>query len=61
LREFARPHNRPAAQLLTPAAEVALLTCDWPGNVRELRNVLERASIVCEGESIDAEHLSLNR
>jgi DNA-binding NtrC family response regulator len=27
--------------------------------VRELRNVLERAAIVCEGPSIDAEHLSL--
>jgi two-component system NtrC family response regulator len=44
---------------LTPSAEETLLAYHWPGNVREFRNVLERASIVCEGPSIDAEHLSL--
>ncbi len=30
---------------------------DWPGNVRELRNVLERASIICNGSQILPEHL----
>ncbi len=29
----------------------------WPGNVRELRNVLERATLLCEGPEIDLEHL----
>lgn len=29
----------------------------WPGNVRELENVLERATIVCNGEIIKTEHL----
>src|SRR5690606_7528676 len=29
----------------------------WPGNVRELRNVIERATIVTDGEFIDAKHL----
>ncbi len=32
---------------------------DWPGNVRELHNALERAVIVCDGELITAEQLSL--
>jgi len=32
----------------------------WPGNVRELRNVLERAAILCEEGTIEAQHLSLN-
>jgi two-component system response regulator HydG len=32
---------------------------DWPGNVRELHNALERAVILCDGELITAEHLSL--
>ena len=32
----------------------------WPGNVRELRNVLERASILCDGGMITAGHLSLH-
>jgi two-component system response regulator AtoC len=30
---------------------------DWPGNVRELRNVLERAVILCRGDSITVEDL----
>lgn len=29
----------------------------WPGNVRELENCLERASILCEGDLIQVEHL----
>jgi DNA-binding NtrC family response regulator len=37
----------------------ALLHHDWPGNVRELRNVLERATILCEGEAIRPEDLAL--
>jgi transcriptional regulator with PAS, ATPase and Fis domain len=54
LREF-----RGATAELTPEASEALRRHDWPGNVRELRNVLERAAIVCEGQFIDIEHLSL--
>ena len=30
---------------------------DWPGNVRELRNVIERATILAEGEYIEPKHL----
>jgi DNA-binding NtrC family response regulator len=29
----------------------------WPGNVRELRNVIERATILAEGEFIEPRHL----
>jgi transcriptional regulator with PAS, ATPase and Fis domain len=57
LTEIAQANDRHVH--LTPSAEETLLAYHWPGNVRELRNVLERASIVCEGPSIDAEHLSL--
>jgi len=58
LREFADVTRRPPAEL-TPNATEALLRHDWPGNVRELRNVLQRASIVCEDGVIRAEDLSL--
>jgi len=44
---------------LTPAAMAALRRHEWPGNVRELRNVLERAAILSEGQSIEPEHLRL--
>jgi DNA-binding NtrC family response regulator len=29
----------------------------WPGNVRELRNAMERAAVLCPGETILPEHL----
>jgi len=44
---------------LAADAEATLLAYHWPGNVRELRNVIERATILCDGKPIDAEHLSL--
>jgi two-component system, NtrC family, response regulator HydG len=34
-----------------------LLEYEFPGNVRELRNVLERASLMCDGDVIQVEHL----
>ena len=39
---------------LTPEAIAALSGYHWPGNVRELENVMERASVVCEGIDIHA-------
>jgi len=29
----------------------------WPGNLRELRNVIERATILCSGDTVGVEHL----
>jgi transcriptional regulator with AAA-type ATPase domain len=58
LQEIGRSFGRPPAGL-TRDARHALLRHDWPGNVRELRNVLERASILCEGGLIDTSHLTL--
>ena len=58
LMEFSRQTaNRPPE--LTLGAMDALLHHEWPGNVRELRNVLERATIVCENGSIRVDDLSL--
>jgi DNA-binding NtrC family response regulator len=35
----------------------ALRRHDWPGNVRELRNAIERAVVLCAGDTILPEHL----
>ena len=45
---------------LDAAAERLLLQHPFPGNVRELRNLLERASLMCDGEVIGPEHLRLD-
>jgi DNA-binding NtrC family response regulator len=45
---------------LTPAAFTALRKMDFPGNIRELRNILERASLVADGDEIDASDLALD-
>ncbi|EHQ87930.1 sigma-54 interaction domain-containing protein [Desulfosporosinus youngiae] len=42
---------------LSSQAERFLLKYEWPGNIRELQNVLEHASIVCGGTTIEVRHL----
>jgi len=56
LEEIGPAVGRPAAGISRQAHE-ALHAYRWPGNVRELRNVLERASILCDGGLITVEHL----
>jgi two-component system response regulator HydG len=41
-----------AQRALSPEALKVLATYSWPGNVRELRNVIERALILTQGDTI---------
>lgn len=50
--------RRPAR--FTAAAHAMLQAHTWPGNLRELRNTVERAAILCRGESIDRTDLLLD-
>jgi len=46
----------------TSKATLELLqSYDWPGNIRELQNVIERAVILCEGETLSVDEKWLRR
>jgi DNA-binding NtrC family response regulator len=49
------------AMTFSPSAERALRTYDWPGNVRELEHAIERAALLGNHDTIDAEGLALRR
>ena len=55
--QLAERHERPARSL-SPAALDVLGSHHWPGNVRELRNVIERAVIICSGETVERHHIA---
>lgn len=52
-KHFAQRFNRS----ITADALQALTHYNWPGNVRELQNVLERAAIVCQHDTITSDDL----
>jgi len=60
MEKFVRQYDRPARRF-GEAAATLLAGYDWPGNLRELRNVVERAVILCQDESIGPEHLPFAR
>ena len=56
-RPEASPQNRPLLQAFQPAALKILQSHQWPGNIRELANVVEHASILCDGLPVKADDL----
>jgi two-component system response regulator HydG len=48
---------RGRAYTLSDAARARLQAYDYPGNIRELRNILERAMLMADGDTLLAEHL----
>ncbi|WP_457931822.1 sigma-54-dependent response regulator transcription factor AlgB [Pseudomonas aeruginosa] len=59
LARFVKDYGRPARGFSETARE-AMRQYPWPGNVRELRNVIERASIICNQELVDVDHLGFS-
>ncbi|MFJ3260788.1 sigma-54-dependent response regulator transcription factor AlgB [Pseudomonas sp. NPDC086581] len=58
LARFVKDYGRPARGF-TDEARALLRRYNWPGNVRELRNVIERASIICNLDLIGVEQLAI--
>ena len=53
LHKFGPTIGKRVGDLSAPALD-KLVAYDWPGNVRELENVIERALILCQGETVQA-------
>src|SRR5207342_2469498 len=56
LNEF-NARNGKSVRAVGQEAMYILERYQWPGNIRELRNVIERATILAEGEFIEPRHL----
>ncbi|HTM05121.1 MAG TPA: sigma-54 dependent transcriptional regulator [Vicinamibacterales bacterium] len=56
---FCRDMNKKLL-VVAPAAMEELRAYAWPGNVRELQNCIERAVILCDGDTIHSRHLNLS-
>jgi len=56
LRRIAEKNNKRVAAF-TPAALASLEGYSWPGNVRELMHAVERAVILCRGDTLDVADL----
>jgi NtrC-family two-component system response regulator AlgB len=55
LRFFGAQNHR-VFKGFSPEAEALLQSCKWRGNLREMRNVIERAAIMCQSETVGAEY-----
>jgi two-component system response regulator AtoC/two-component system response regulator HupR/HoxA len=51
-------HGR-SSRGFAPEAIAKLMTYAWPGNLAELMTVVERAVLVCDGETVGVSHLAL--
>jgi DNA-binding NtrC family response regulator len=59
LRQYSDMYQKPL-ESFQPDAMAVLQSYSWPGNVRELENVIQRAIILADGETIRMEDLPQN-
>jgi len=56
LDKYSKENNQEIKRISTPAIDM-LIQYHWPGNVRELQNCMERAVLICDGDTIKGIHL----
>ncbi len=59
LKKYSQKMNKDVKRISIGARQL-LLKYDWPGNVRELENVIERAIVLTQHDTIDEEDLPSN-
>jgi DNA-binding NtrC family response regulator len=59
VERFCRDLNKTTLKLSAASLD-ELSAYGWPGNVRELQNCIERAVILCDGDTIQPRHLNLS-
>ncbi|MBL8682190.1 MAG: sigma-54-dependent Fis family transcriptional regulator [Myxococcales bacterium] len=58
VRAACHRHRRAVEPTFSKSALEFLQRYEWPGNVRELKHTVERAVLLCDGASIEREHLA---
>ena len=56
VEKFSQAAGKSIRRISTAAIDL-LMSYHWPGNVRELENCVERAVLLCSGDSVEANHL----
>ena len=56
LSRFSKKFNKPVSQISAEALTL-LKQYDWPGNIRELENIIQRAVVLVQGDSIEPAHI----
>jgi len=57
LAHFCGQESMPRKYLAPPATRL-LIEHDWPGNIRQLRNVVERLTMLTDGDTISPKHVA---
>ena len=56
MRKFSSKYNRRIEEIAAEAMEL-IKRCEWRGNIREMENTIERAVLLCQGSTLETEHL----
>jgi DNA-binding NtrC family response regulator len=59
LKQYNRENKKNVTSLSKEAKDL-LMRYDYPGNIRELENIIERAVVLCRGDTLTTQELPLN-